>query len=200
MRKILSNVLVSSEMDLNAKSHINAILLPSGWFTFFYHLVIMWLVTSKTSSWREIELSLPPQSSMYLCSKHGPCMLEICHNWVLGGSNLILFCLWVQILWVLLVTILINCKCWSISLFCHGFRVNSRVWVFNSLIYICIVCLKVPTLTMFLYFSRACHSLWIYWTIAIMRTWRTQQRTTSLTSGGGIQTLLNSFLCQTAVR
>lgn len=34
--------------------------------------------------------------------------------------------------WVLLVAILINCKCWSISLFCHGYRVNSRVWVFNS--------------------------------------------------------------------
>lgn len=34
--------------------------------------------------------------------------------------------------WVLLVTILINPKCWSISLFCHGYREQQSVGVQRS--------------------------------------------------------------------
>lgn len=105
--------------------------------------------------------------------------------------------------WVSLVTIRTNPWCWSISLFWHGYLVtvvNRRVWVFSTLICLCFICLKLPTLIMFLYFSRACHSLWIYWTVTVMRNWRTQQRSASFSFGGGIQTVLNSFLCPTIAR
>lgn len=128
LRKILNNVLVSSEMDLNAKSQINSILLSSGWFTFClspdYSLTfgiknIIW-EGDRTKSATSKQYVLVLQTQGFYVGNPPRLRYRGIYRLISSFSayehRFDSFTDWV------LMVIPINPKCLNISPFCHGYR------------------------------------------------------------------------------